>query len=410
MTAEDTVARSALICGFDRAGRARHRRAMLFEFATATRIVFGPGTRRRLPELATAFGRRALIVTGAGADRHADLLDALAAAGVAVTRFRITGEPTTDEASAGTDLARACGAELVIALGGGSVIDAGKAIAALACQPAGLFEYLEVIGQGQPLDAAPLPFLAMPTTAGTGAEVTRNAVLASPAHRLKASLRHASMLPALALVDPELTLACPPSVTAASGMDALTQCLEAFVSCRAQPLTDALCREGIRRAAGALERAVADGGDLDARSDLALAALFSGLALANAGLGAVHGFAAPLGGRHRAPHGAVCAALLAPVWEANLAAVHAAGDTPTLAKFREAAVLLTGDPDAVAEAGTVFLRELTARLRIPGLAAHGLQESDLGEVVRQASAASSMKGNPVPLGPEVLAAILRRAL
>lgn len=383
---------------------------MLFEFATATRIVFGPGTARRLPELAVPFGRRVLVVTGSGADRHAVLLDALAAAGLQPTRFRIAGEPTTDEATAGAELARACGAELVLGLGGGSVIDAGKAIAALARQPAGLMEYLEVIGRGRALDAPPLPFLAVPTTAGTGAEVTRNAVLASPAHRLKASLRHASMLPALALVDPELALACPPAVTAASGMDALTQCLEAFVSCRAQPLTDALCREGIRRAAGSLERAVADGGDLDARNDLALAALFSGLALANAGLGAVHGFAAPLGGRHRAPHGAVCAALLAPVWQANLAAVRDAGDTPTLVKFREAAALLTGDPAATPERGTAFLRELTARLGIHGLAAHGLQESDLAEVVRQAAAASSMMGNPVPLGPEVLQAILRRAL
>lgn len=383
---------------------------MLFEFATATRIVFGPGTARRLPELAAPFGRRVLVVTGAGVDRHAALLDALTAAGLQLTRFRIAGEPTTDEAAAGAELARACEAELVLGLGGGSVLDAGKAIAALARQPNGLLEYLEVIGQGRPLDAPPLPFLAVPTTAGTGAEVTRNAVLASPSHRLKASLRHASMLPALALVDPELAIACPPSVTAASGMDALTQCLEAFVSCRAQPLTDALCREGIRRAAGSLERAVADGRDLDARSDLALAALFSGLALANAGLGAVHGFAAPLGGRHRAPHGAVCAALLAPVWQANLAAVRSAGDTSTLAKFREAAVLLTGDPAATPEQGTACLSGLTARLRIPGLAAHGLQESDLAEVVRQAAAASSMKGNPVPLGPEVLQAILRRAL
>jgi alcohol dehydrogenase class IV len=383
---------------------------MLFEFATATRIVFGPGTARRLPELAAPFGRRVLVVTGGGADRHAGLLGALAAAGLQLTRFRIAGEPTTDEATEGAALARDCEAELVLGLGGGSVLDAGKAIAALARQPAGLMEYLEVIGQGRALDAPPLPFLAVPTTAGTGAEVTRNAVLASPAHRLKASLRHATMLPALALVDPELTLACPPAVTAASGMDALTQCLEAFVSCRAQPLTDALCREGIRRAAGSLERAVADGSDLDARSDLALAALCSGLALANAGLGAVHGFAAPLGGRHHAPHGAVCAALLAPVWEANLAAVRAAGNTTTLAKFRDAAALLTGDPAATPERGTECLSGLTARLRIPGLAAHGLQESDLGEVVRQAAAASSMKGNPVPLRPEVLQAILRRAL
>ncbi len=383
---------------------------MEFEFATATRIVFGPGSARRLPELATGFGRRVLVVTGRRADRHHDLLNALQAAGLELTGFPIAGEPTTEEAEAGAALARDAGAELVLGLGGGSVIDAGKAIAALAHQPAGLFDYLEVVGHGRPLDGRPLPFLAVPTTAGTGAEVTRNAVLASPAHHLKASLRHAWMLPDLALVDPELALGCPPGVTAASGMDALTQCLEAFVSCRAQPLTDALCREGIRRAAGALERAVARGDNLDARSDLALAALFSGLALANAGLGAVHGFAAPLGGRHRAPHGAVCAALLAPVWEANLEAVRAAGHTATLARFTEAARLLTGDPGAEPEAGTRFLSDLTRRLRIPGLASHGLVEADFPEVARLAAGASSMKGNPLPLCQSTLETILRRAL
>ena len=383
---------------------------MIFEFATATRIVFGPGCAGRLPELAAPFGSRALVVTSASANRHAERLDHLAAAGLQPTLFQITGEPTTDEAVAGAELARSCRAELVLSLGGGSVIDAGKAIAALASQPAGLFDYLEVIGKGRPLDARPLPFLAVPTTAGTGAEVTRNAVLTSPTHRLKASLRHVSMLPALALVDPALTLDCPPAVTAASGMDALTQCLEAFVSCRAQPLTDPLCREGIRRAARSLERAVNDGTDLGARTDLAFAALCSGIALANAGLGAVHGFAAPLGGRHHAPHGVVCAALLAPVWENNLAAVRTADDNATLAKFREAAVLLTGDAAAEPEAGATFLSELTQRLHIPGLAEHGLRESDLAEVVRQAAAASSMKGNPVPLPAETLEAILRRAL
>lgn len=383
---------------------------MEFEFATATRIVFGPGSARRLPELASTFGRRVLVVTGRRPERQADLLNSLADAGLEGVHFAIAAEPTTDEAESGARLARESGAELVLSLGGGSVIDAGKAIAALARQPGGLFEYLEIVGCGRPLAERPLPFLAVPTTAGTGAEVTRNAVLASPAHQLKASLRHAWMLPDLALVDPELAFGCPPAVTAASGMDALTQCLEAFVSCRAQPLTDALCREGIRRAAGALDRAFVNGSNPEARSDLALAALFSGMALANAGLGAVHGFAAPLGGRHHAPHGAVCAALLAPVWEANLEAVRAAGHTTTLARFTEAAQMLTNDPGAGPEAGTRFLSDLTRRLCIPGLASHGLTEAEIGEVARLAAAASSMKGNPVPLPQDRLEAILRRAL
>lgn len=381
---------------------------MTFEFATAGRVVFGRGSARQLPERCHEHGRRVLVVTGAHPERQAPLLARLEAAGLDCVRCAVAGEPTVDDARQGAALARASGAQMVLGLGGGSAIDAAKAVAALARQPADLLEYLEVVGRGRPLDAPPLPILAVPTTAGTGAEVTRNAVLASPEHGFKASLRHASMLPALALVDPELARDCPPAVTAASGMDALTQCLEAFVSCRAQPLTDALCAEGIRRAARALETAVRDGGDLDAREDLALAALFSGMALANAGLGAVHGFAAPLGGRFQAAHGAVCAALLAPVWQANLAALRRTG-APGLAKFEQAAALLTGDAAAPAEAALPWLQALTRRLAIPGLRACGLAEADFDEVARLAAQASSMKGNPVALTPAELAGILRAA-
>lgn len=381
---------------------------MTFEFATAGRVVFGRGSARQLPERCREHGRRVLVVTGAHPERQAPLLARLEAAGLDCVRYAIAGEPTVDDARHGATLARESGARLVLGLGGGSAIDAAKAVAALARQPADLLEYLEVVGRGRPLDEPPLPILAVPTTAGTGAEVTRNAVLASPEHGVKASLRHASMLPALALVDPELARDCPPAVTAASGMDALTQCLEAFVSCRAQPLTDALCAEGIRRAARSLEAAVRDGGDLDAREDLALAALFSGMALANAGLGAVHGFAAPLGGRFHAAHGAVCAALLAPVWQANLAALRRTG-APDLAKFEQAAVLLTSDATAPAEAALPWLQALTQRLAIPGLRACGLAEADFDAVAGLAAQASSMKGNPVALTPAELAGILRAA-
>lgn len=380
---------------------------MPFEFATATRVVFGIGTAAQLPGLCRAFSTRVLAVTGGRVERHAVLLEKLRAAGLEVHTFSIRGEPTADEARTGAEMARRLRIGLVLGLGGGSAVDAGKAIAALACQPADLFEYLEVVGKGRALDEKPLPFIAMPTTAGTGAEVTRNAVLASPAHGVKASLRHASMLPAVALVDPALAIDCPPAITAASGMDALTQCLEAFVSCKAQPMTDALCVEGIRRAARALPRAVANGQDLEAREDMALAALFSGMALANAGLGAVHGFAAPLGGSFHAPHGAVCAALLAPVWALNASRV---AGTPLAAKFATAASLLTGKPGATVEAGTAMLRGLTRTLRIPGLGAHGITEDRLDDIAAKAAQASSMKGNPVPLDHASLVALLREAL
>lgn len=390
---------------------------MTFEFATAGRVIFGCGTVRRLPELCRARGGRVLLVTGSSPSRFAEVREALEGAGLTLAEIQVAGEPTTDLIEHGAALARELRADSVIGLGGGSVIDPAKAIAAMATQPGGLFDYLEVIGQGRPLDSPALPVFALPTTAGTGAEVTRNAVLVSREHGLKVSLRDASMLPAVALVDPELARECPPAVTAASGMDALTQCLEAYVSCRANPMTDALALEGVRRAARSLETAVRDGADLEARSDLALAALFSGIALANAGLGAVHGFAAPIGGQFPAPHGAVCAALLAPVWEANLRALRALKTTDRsegLTRFETIArVLLTQNPEAkanaTAEDAVSFLRDLTRRLGIPGLREYGVREEHFDDLATKAAAASSMKGNPVPLAHDALVRILRAA-
>lgn len=384
---------------------------MTFEFATATRILFGCGTARQLPGLTRELGKKVLVVTGRDPARMMPLLSPLEAAGLQVTTLPTATEPTVDDVRRGAASALSCGAEVIIGLGGGSAVDAGKAIAAMARQPRDLLHYLEVIGQGNPLDEPPLPFIAVPTTAGTGAEVTRNAVLASPDHGVKASLRHPSMLPNVALVDPELARDCPPAITAASGMDALTQCLEAYVSCRAQPMTDALCLEGVRRAVRSLEKTVTDGQDLAAREDMALAALFSGMALANAGLGAVHGFAAPIGGSFKAAHGAVCAALLAPVWEANWAAILQTGAPETRAKFEAASrLLLQGDTTATPEQAVTFLKALAQRLKIPGLASHGIRETDLEDLAQKAAQASSMKGNPVPLGHASLLAILRAAL
>ncbi|MBL9180637.1 MAG: iron-containing alcohol dehydrogenase [Verrucomicrobiaceae bacterium] len=358
-----------------------------FEFMTAQRIVFGRGVIAELEALCAGFGSNVLMVTGSDPNRFSVLPKA--------KRVSVSGEPTVADLERGRALTAQI--DVVVAIGGGSVIDAGKAIAAMATQPGDLMRYIEVIGEGRPLEAAPLPFIAVPTTAGTGAEATRNAVIASETHRVKASLRHASMLPRVALIDPELARGVPPAVTAASGMDALTQCLEAFVCTRAQPMTDALCVDGITRAARSLERAFHDGNDLDAREDMALCALYSGMALANAGLGAVHGFAAPIGGMFHAPHGAVCAALLAPVWSANAQRV------TNREKFECVDELLGGDAIS-------WLRGMTERLRIPKLTAWGIQETDLDEIARKAAAASSMKANPVALTHAELVAILREAL
>jgi alcohol dehydrogenase class IV len=292
---------------------------MRFEFATAGRILFGPGSHEELGSIAGEFGKRALIVHGSNAARAKPLLVALGAAKMEYSCFEVRGEPTVEQIADGVNQARLAESELIVGFGGGSVIDSAKAIAGLATNPGAILDYLEVIGKGKQLSVPALACVAIPTTAGTGAEVTRNSVLASLEHRVKVSLRSPFLLPRLAIVDPKLTIDLPPSVTASTGLDAFTQLIEPYVSIRANPVTDGFCIEGMRRVARSLRRAYDEGQDLQAREDMALASLFGGLALANAGLGAVHGFAAPVGGMFHAP-GAVCAALLPHVTAVNLRA------------------------------------------------------------------------------------------
>jgi alcohol dehydrogenase class IV len=382
-----------------------------FELATAGRIVFGPGAAADLPAIARTFGTRAFVVTGRDSRRHAAQIDALRAAGLTCAIFQTPGEPTIDLVRDGAARARAHGSDLVIAIGGGSAIDAGKAIAALATNPGDVLDYLEVVGRGQPLSVMPLPLIAVPTTAGTGAEVTRNAVLGVPDRRVKASLRSATMLPRVAIVDPDLALELPPAITAATGLDALTQLIEPYVSSRANPVVDALCLDGMRNAATAVRRVYVDRHDREAREAMSLASLLSGFALANAGLGAVHGFAAPIGGRVDAPHGAICAALLPHVCAANLRAIETrASDHPARGRYEIVARTLTGRPDARAEDGVAWLRALVEELQIPPLRTYGLDEADVDALVDQASRASSMKANPIALTDEELREVLVRVL
>lgn len=379
-----------------------------FEFATAQRIIFGCGVLAEAGALALALGRRPLVVTGRDPSRSLALLDLLRTQGLSPSSFALAGEPALDDIRRGAAQARAGGNDLVVAFGGGSALDGGKAIAAMAVNGLDPLPFLEVIGQGRTLEQRPLPCIAIPTTAGTGSEVTRNAVLASPEHGVKASLRHPWMLPQVALVDPALTLGVNPEVTASTGLDALTQLIEPFLSARANPMTDALCRDGIRLAVRSLERAWREGADLEARTDMSLASLFGGLALANAGLGAVHGLAAPLGGLAPVPHGAACAALLPHVLEANLAAC--GPGHPSRVRFAELALLLTGDAGAGPEDGVRWVADLAGRLRIPRLSSYGLGPADLDLVAERGLAASSMKANPVPLDRAALTAILGKAL
>jgi alcohol dehydrogenase class IV len=330
---------------------------------------------------------------------------------VAVTDFAVAGEPTIGAIAAAVELARGAGCDCAIGCGGGSALDAAKAVAALAPNPGEIADYLEVVGRGQPLARPSLPCLAIPTTAGTGSEATRNAVLCSPEHRTKVSLRGPSLLPRLALVDPELTYDLPPGLTASTGLDALAQLIEPYVCLRANPLTDSFCREGLPRVAGALRQACGPGRDARARADMAVASLLGGLALANAGLGAVHGFASPVGGGFGAPHGAICAALLAPAMEVNLRALRrrgAAGEAER--RYAEIARLLTGRPAATADDGAAWVRELVRDLGLPGLRAYGVGPEHAGVLAEQAAMTSSMQANPVPLTAEERAELLVLAL
>ncbi|QSQ16334.1 iron-containing alcohol dehydrogenase [Myxococcus landrumensis] len=383
-----------------------------FEFATATRIVFGPGKLSEAPGLVRALGvQRVLLVTGKSSTRAKGLLAALEGLDLPVRTFSVDGEPTVELVREGLAVLAESRCDGVVAMGGGSALDTGKALAALAAQGGDPLDYLEVIGRGQALTRPSLPFVAIPTTAGTGSEVTRNAVLGSKQAQVKASLRGPQLLPRVALVDPDLLMGAPPHVLAFSGMDALSQVIEPFLSARANPITEALAREGIRRSARSLRDAVLSGPDAEAREDLALASLLGGLCLANSGLGAVHGFAAPVGGMFDAPHGAVCAALLPPVLDVNLRALRArAPEHPSTPRFRELAVLLTGREDARAEDAVAWVESLREALRIPELATYGMTTERLGELVSKARAASSMKANPLVLTDAELTEIATRAM
>ena len=379
-----------------------------FDFATACRIIAGPGRARELPGLLAGLGSRVLVVTGADPARHGGLL---ASVEPAAAMFPVAAEPTVELVRAAVAVARAQGADVIAAIGGGSVIDTGKAVAMLLGNGGDPLDYLEVVGPGQAITRPAVPCVAVPTTAGTGAEVTANAVLAVPSHRVKASLRSPLMIPRVALVDPLLTVSCPPPVTAASGLDALTQCLEPFVSVQATPLTDGLAREGLRRAGTGLRAAYADGGDLAARADMAICSLLGGISLANAKLGAVHGLAGVIGGAADVPHGLACAALLAPVIEANVRAARLSPSrADVLERYTEAAGLLTRQSDASVEDGLSWIRETLTLLQVPGLAAFGLGPQQADDIAAKALVSSSMKGNPVPLSHVDLKAILLKAL
>lgn len=383
---------------------------MKFEFATASRIVFGQGTVKKVAPMASEMGNLALLITGHNVERAAPLLESLKNAGMQIVTFSVSGEPTIKLTIEGVELARQNASDIVIGMGGGSVIDTAKAIAALLTNCGDIIEYLEVIGQGKPLSNPSAPCIAIPTTAGTGAEVTKNSVLTSQEHKVKVSLRSPTMLPDLAVVDPELTYSMPPSLTASTGLDAFTQILEPFVSVKSNPLTDTLCIEGLKRAAHSLRRAFRDGSDTKAREDMAIVSLFGGLALANSKLGAIHGIAGPMGGMFPVPHGVICARLLPFVVEANVKALRRNNSQQYLLRYDQVAQVLTGKPNAKAEEGIAGIHDLCDALDIPELSDFGIMEDHFPDLIVRSKKASSMKGNPVNLTDEELTEILQKAV
>lgn len=384
---------------------------MRFELNTPNRIVFGQGVLKEVGGIAASFGKHGMVIAGQGAADPTPLIAILTENHIGYELYIVNGEPSIAAIELGVKQAVESGCELIIGLGGGSVLDTAKAVSGMATNPGELLDYLDVIGRGKSLSRPGLPVIAIPTTSGTGAEVTRNAVITAQVEQMKVSLRSPYILPKIALVDPELTISVPPAVTASTGMDALVQLIEPFVTPRANPITDAFCRDGMKRAARSLLRAYQHGDDRQAREDMSLASLLGGLSLANAGLGAVHGFASPIGGLFNAPHGAVCARLLAPVMRVNFRALkERQPGSPALSRYREVAQLVTGDSEATIEDGIAWTERLCQDLSIPGLSSFGVTRGDIPSLVTKAISASSMQANPIKLSESELSEILEQSL
>ncbi len=382
-----------------------------FEFVTSPRIIFGNGCLGEGMKAAAQFGQKALLVHAPAGSPLEPVIDAIKINGISFIESIVDHEPSIQMVQKMVDQARAEKCEFVLAFGGGSVLDAGKATAAMLTNSGELLDYLEVVGKNQPLTLPAAPCVAIPTTAGTGAEVTRNAVLAVPEKKVKVSLRSNYVLPRLAIIDPQLTFSLPPQVTAYTGLDALTQVIEPYLSSKHNPLMDVICRDGISRSARSLKKAFHNPQDADARVDLSLTSLYGGLALTNAGLGAVHGFAAPLGGMYDVPHGAICGILLPEVFRINMKAVEQRmPQSETQGRFVEVARLLTGNPYAAGQDGADWLSNLVRDLKIPRLSDYGIPREEFPLIIEKAQKASSMKANPISLTVEELTQILTAAL
>lgn len=383
---------------------------MNFTYATASEIIFGIGSFNKIGDRVAGKYKNALVVCGRKTGYAEKLLNDLSVQNIKGNIFNILTEPTIDVIQQGIELGRKTSCDVVLGIGGGSAVDSAKAIAAMIPNEGTLSDYLEVIGKGKPLTQDPVPCIAIPTTSGTGAEVTKNSVIKSVDQKVKVSLRSEKMYPNLAVVDPQLTQSMPPNITASTGIDALTHLMETFISNQSNPFIDMFCREGMKRVACSLGKAYLNGSDLEAREDMAMASMLGGMALANVKLGAVHGFAGPMGGMFEIPHGAVCACLLPAVMEVNNMALEETNGHRILMKYQEVAQILTGDINAGIEQGIEYVKKLVEKLEIQSLSEFGITVNNFSELIEKAKRSSSMKGNPVELTDDQLIFILERSM
>lgn len=392
---------------------------LTFDFLNTPQIIFGCGRFDELGKIIESFGKRILLVASNSALKHKivdkEIMIINDQYDYSIEISILKGEPDTEQIDKCVEIGLKNKSELIIGLGGGSVIDAGKAVAGLISNGGNSKDYMEVIGKGRKITKEALPYIAIPTTAGTGSEVTKNAVILSKEDKLKSSIRSPLLVPKIALIDPELMTTIPKEITASTGLDALTQLIEAYTSNKSQPITDELARIGIKRAAESLILAYENGDDISAREDMAFAALLSGICLANAGLGAIHGFAGPIGGMYGIPHGIICGTLLKPVIEENIRLM--LSQVPfhrSLTKYSEINHLLGGiQPDGIKDAANQLiekLNKLSKKLNIPKLSKYNLKEDSFESIILKAKKSSSMKYNPIELSDESLLSILNQII
>lgn len=390
---------------------------MAFNFFANPHLHFGPGTINRLPELITSHGKTLLLITGARSLQKSDhwprLLDALKKNSIRVYQTVVETEPSPSLIDEIVLKYRKQSIDVIAAIGGGSVMDAGKAVSAMMTKQESVIEYLEDVGT-RSHDGKKIPFIAVPTTSGTGSEATKNAVISQLGKNgFKKSLLHDNFVPDIAIVDPELTLDCPPEITAACGMDALTQLLESLVSTNSSPMTDSLALGALEILGNALITATTKHPhDMAARTNISYASYISGLTLANAGLGVVHGFASVIGGAFNIPHGVICGTLLSEVTRHNIESLILLDPNgPAIKKYARASRLLS--PSPVSENHVESSRHLieilaqwTDQLKMPGLGSYGVTLKDIDTIV----GSTEQKNNPIRLSAKKLSKILQARL